>query len=133
MADSAPETPTPAPRRRNVKAATSALEKPDDQVPANSGDEKPAKKKVGDEDDYSPWLDVARVLSFLFFASCALSYLISGGETFFWGMKNKPNYLKLDYWKTKLVWLHTHSPLLPRLNSLPTLVPTYPQLTTRLG
>ncbi|KAL6695998.1 cytochrome b5 [Trichoderma pleuroticola] len=67
---------------------------------------KPAKKKsskskVDDEDAYSPWLDVLRVISFLFVASCALSYWISNGESFFWGMRNKPNYLRVDWWKTQ--------------------------------
>ncbi|KAF6831356.1 heme steroid binding domain-containing protein [Colletotrichum plurivorum] len=52
-------------------------------------------------DEYSPWVDVLRVLSFLALASCALSYLISNGESFFWGFKNKPWYLKVDYWKAK--------------------------------
>ncbi|KAH7040709.1 uncharacterized protein B0I36DRAFT_260107 [Microdochium trichocladiopsis] len=51
-----------------------------------------------DEDSYSPWLDILRVLSFLFLASCGLSYLVSGGETFFWGMKNPPKYLQKQYW-----------------------------------
>lgn len=59
----------------------------------------------GDEaDDYAPWVDMLRVLSFLFIASCGLSYVISGGESFFWGMKNnKPNYLRADWWKSQLV------------------------------
>jgi predicted heme/steroid binding protein len=59
--------------------------------------------RVDDEDAYSPWLDVLRVLTFLFVASCGLSYLISSGETFFWGMKNPPNYLRKDWWETKIV------------------------------
>ncbi|KAI0910209.1 putative heme binding protein [Ustulina deusta] len=61
------------------------------------------KQKVDDEDDeYSPWVDVLRVITFLVFASCALSYLISGGETFTWGMKHPPKYLQADWWKAKL-------------------------------
>ncbi|POR37858.1 Membrane steroid-binding protein 2 [Tolypocladium paradoxum] len=75
------------------------------------GDDKPARetsatksksKSKADSDDFSPWLDVVRVLSFIFVASCGLSYVISGGETFFWGMTNKPNYLRADWWKAKM-------------------------------
>ncbi|KAJ8129348.1 hypothetical protein O1611_g4284 [Lasiodiplodia mahajangana] len=62
------------------------------------------KEKLEDEDDeYSPWVDILRVISFLIFASCALSYLISGGETFTWGMKHPPKYLQADWWKAKFV------------------------------
>lgn len=76
------------------------------------GDDKPAKKasatkpkSKADDDDYSPWLDILRVLSFIFVASCGLSYVISGGESLFWGMKNKPNYLRADWWKAQMVRL----------------------------
>ncbi|KAJ3494494.1 hypothetical protein NLG97_g4045 [Lecanicillium saksenae] len=54
-----------------------------------------------DDDAGSFRLDVLRVLTFLFLASCGLSYVISSGESFFWGMKNKPNYMKPDWWKAK--------------------------------
>lgn len=70
------------------------------------------KEKVEEEDeDYNPWVDVLRVISFLVFASCALSYLISSGETFTWGMKHPPNYLQVDWWKAKFVRLLAYSPL----------------------
>ncbi|KAI1118132.1 hypothetical protein F5Y14DRAFT_447542 [Nemania sp. NC0429] len=60
------------------------------------------KEKLEEEDEeYSPWVDILRVISFLVFASCALSYLISSGETFTWGMKHPPNYLQVDWWKAK--------------------------------
>ncbi|KAK3343617.1 hypothetical protein B0T25DRAFT_554766 [Lasiosphaeria hispida] len=71
-------------------------------------EEEPAKKPVPiktlleEEDAYSPYVDILRVITFLFFASCGLSYLISSGETFFWGMKKPPNYLKADWWKLQL-------------------------------
>lgn len=78
-------------------------------VPAKK---KPSKSKVDDEDAYSPWLDVLRVISFLFVASCALSYWISNGESFFWGMRNKPNYLRVDWWKAQ--WVRS-----PRLTKKP--------------
>ncbi len=64
------------------------------------------KSRADDEDAYSPWLDVLRVLTFLFIASCGLSYLISSGETWFWGMKNPPGYLRADWWKSQLVCHH---------------------------
>lgn len=74
---------------------------PAEASPAPSKRVKSSKKD--DADEYSPWLDILRVLSFLFVASCGLSYVISGGETFFWGMSNKPNYLRPDWWKAKFV------------------------------
>lgn len=49
------------------------------------------------------YIDILRVITFLFLASCGLSYLISGGETFFWGMSNPPRYMRLDWWKKQLV------------------------------
>ncbi|KAI2631734.1 putative heme binding protein [Xylaria nigripes] len=60
-----------------------------------------AAEQLEDEDDYSPWVDVLRVITFLIFASCALSYLISSGETFTWGMKHPPKYLRANWWKSK--------------------------------
>ncbi|KPM44255.1 hypothetical protein AK830_g2244 [Neonectria ditissima] len=66
--------------------------------------EKPPKKRLAKIDDeeldaYTPWVDILRVLTFLLMASCGLSYVISGGESWFWGMKHKPNYMTVDYWK----------------------------------
>jgi len=76
-------------------------------VNASQETEKPVQSKVAarvkDEDEYSPWLDIVRVLSFLFVASCALSYMISSGESFFWGMQNPPKYLQKQWWKTQFV------------------------------
>jgi len=72
------------------------------------------------DDDYTTanlFVDILRVLSFLFLASCGLSYLISNGETFFWGMSNPPKYLRMDWWKRQIVsfgsahWL-TYTPFL---------------------
>lgn len=73
------------------------------QKAAPKPDTRKPKKKLEDEDTYSPYLDVLRVLTFLFLASCGLSYLISGGETWTWGMKNPPKYLQSAWWKTQLV------------------------------
>ncbi|KAM7212813.1 membrane-associated progesterone-binding protein 4 [Rhypophila decipiens] len=75
-----------------------------------SGDDisqtKPARTraKIDDEDRTttgSILVDILRVITFLFLASSSLSYLISGGESFFWGMTNPPNYLKTTWWKSK--------------------------------
>ncbi|PTB75887.1 hypothetical protein M440DRAFT_1357485 [Trichoderma longibrachiatum ATCC 18648] len=56
---------------------------------------------VDEEEKYTYWIDALRVISFLFLASCALSYWISNGESFFWGQKHKPNYMRVDWWKAK--------------------------------
>lgn len=73
-------------------------------------EEKPGPKKLTKprpkddaQDGYSPWLDILRVLSFVFMISCLLSYFISSGESYFWGMKNKPDYLRTDWWMAKMV------------------------------
>ncbi|KAI2631870.1 cytochrome b5 [Hypoxylon sp. NC1633] len=64
---------------------------------------KPTPEKLIDEDEqYSPWLDILRVLSFLVLASCGLSYLVSGGESFTWSLRAPPKYMQLDWWKTQL-------------------------------
>ncbi len=44
-----------------------------------------------------------RVLTFLFLASCGLSYLISNGESWFWSMKSPPSYLQVEWWRNKIV------------------------------
>lgn len=55
------------------------------------------------EDEYNPWVDVLRVLTFLVLASAGLSYLISSGDTFTWGIKQPPKYLQRAYWEEKFV------------------------------
>ncbi|KAI1173197.1 putative heme binding protein [Nemania sp. FL0916] len=80
--------------REEAEAETDALLKRKSRSPREKLDE--------EDEEYSPWVDVLRVISFLIFASCALSYLISGGETFTWGMKHPPKYLQADWWKAKL-------------------------------
>lgn len=66
---------------------------------------KPSTKKLVDNDDegYSPWVDILRVLSFLVFASCGLSYLVSGGESFTWSLRAPPKYMQMDWWKAQFV------------------------------
>lgn len=62
-----------------------------------------AKASADKEDRYTPWVDILRVLTFLFVASCALSYLVSSGESLFWGMQHKPKYMRLEWWKSHFV------------------------------
>ncbi|KAF4962033.1 hypothetical protein FSARC_9866 [Fusarium sarcochroum] len=50
-------------------------------------------------DGYSPFLDVFRVITFVIVASMGLSYVISGGESFWWGHKNKPEWMTQKYYK----------------------------------
>lgn len=59
------------------------------------------RKQAKSEDDASSKLDILRVLTFLILASTGLSYLVSGGDSFFWGLKNKPNYLQVNWWKAQ--------------------------------
>lgn len=80
-----------------------------------SSDEKDVTKTTtkplpkADEESYSPWLDILRVLTLVLALSSVASYTISGGESFFWGMRNKPTYLRIDYWKSIIV-RQPHSP-----------------------
>ncbi|KXH66230.1 cytochrome b5-like Heme/Steroid binding domain-containing protein [Colletotrichum salicis] len=93
-------------QRKRVEEVDSDGNAIDEDAPAVSKGEKKSKKSKKDKtytDEYSPYLDILRLLSFFFLASCALSYLQSGGESFFWGQKNKPWYMKPSYWKAKWV------------------------------
>ncbi|KAI0378341.1 cytochrome b5 [Hypomontagnella monticulosa] len=79
--------------------STSEDEKP---KPKPAPKRKPStKERLNDDEAYSPWVDVLRVISFLVVASCALSYLVSGGETFTWNMRAPPKYMQLDWWKAQ--------------------------------
>lgn len=66
-----------------------------------------------DHDGYTPWLDIVRVITFLLLASAGLSYLISGGETYTWGMKNPPKYLQVNWWKSHFVRFYVCASLAP--------------------
>ncbi|KAI5467030.1 hypothetical protein BGZ63DRAFT_346126 [Mariannaea sp. PMI_226] len=96
MADSGSEL------RHRKPVADEPEEKAIPDIPAQKPKKKKRRPQNDDEDDYTPWVDVLRVISFLFLASCGLSYVISGGESWWWGMKHKPSYMTLDYWKEKL-------------------------------
>lgn len=91
-------------------------EEPDQQRPRSPPKIKITKADADDDDEYSPWVDILRVLTFLFVASCGLSYVISGGDSWFWGLKDKPDYMKVDWWKEKWVcFILTCSARLTRL------------------
>ncbi|KAK3304709.1 uncharacterized protein B0T15DRAFT_251269 [Chaetomium strumarium] len=91
-------------RKLDPDAVKAKLEEIDRDVETEKAHKNPRKRTVQDrlDDDNaytSLYLDIFRVLTFLFLASCGLSYLISGGETLFWGMSNPPKYLQADWWK----------------------------------
>jgi hypothetical protein len=72
--------------------------------PAQIEKTKTKKTKGAVDEEESSWkLDILRVLSFGLVASVALSHVISGGESMFWNLKNKPNYFRIDWWKAQLV------------------------------
>ena len=100
-----PEKTTTATTTATEAAATATAAPTGTQEAAPSKPRKSRKKRsrVEEEDDYSPYLDIVRVLTFLLVASCGVSYLVSNGESYFWGMKNKPDYLKLSWWKLQYV------------------------------
>ncbi|KKY29589.1 putative cytochrome b5-like heme steroid binding domain-containing protein [Diaporthe ampelina] len=99
-----PTEPDSTVRQRKAGAEAADTAAQDAQSSSDEGGMKRTSKKgkrVGtDEIEYgNPWVDVLRVLSFLLFVSCGASYLVSGGESFFWNMKVPPKYLRLDTWK----------------------------------
>ncbi|KAH8175570.1 cytochrome b5-like heme/Steroid binding domain-containing protein [Sarocladium implicatum] len=88
-------------------ADTELRQRKGDPVPTNVKDAitQPVKKKKApafEHDKPDWWIDSLRVLSFLFVASCALSHVVSGGESYFWGLKERPNYFRSEWWKTAL-------------------------------
>jgi hypothetical protein len=116
--DSGVAAGTPTPMR---KAVVEELPTDDDEDDKDEKDPDPVParptaqaRRKAEDDDYSPWLDILRVLTFLLFASAGLSYLISGGDSFTWGLKNPPKYLRSAWWKEQFVRvthsMHTHVP-----------------------
>lgn len=95
----------PEPKSSTPEVVEPEDDKPKPQLPKKSK-KKSAKSRLEDDESYSTFnlsLDIFRVLTFLFLASCGLSYLISSGETFFWGMSNPPKYLRADWWAKQWV------------------------------
>ncbi|KAK7949001.1 membrane steroid-binding protein 2 [Apiospora aurea] len=85
-------------------AESSATEEAEEVIPEPKPKRTP-KARLQDEDEdldgYTPWLDILRVITFLLLASAGLSYLISSGESFTWGMKHPPKYLRMNWWKSQ--------------------------------
>lgn len=99
-----PGSELPPRNARVEELSTSDEEGEEDQpVATEKGTKKSKTPSAEEEDEYSPWVDILRVLSLLFVISCGLSYLVSGGESFFWGMKNPPKYMQVDWWKAQIV------------------------------
>lgn len=91
-------------RQRKVVAEAVDAAAQDAELSSDDGAKKKRSKKSkridAAEVEYgNPWVDVLRVLSFLLFVSCGASYLVSGGESFFWSMKVPPKYLRVETWK----------------------------------
>lgn len=67
----------------------------------------PKARVKNDDEEYSPWVDVLRVLTFLVLAGVGLSYLISSGTTF--GLdklaKHPPKYFQKAWWEEQFVSL----------------------------
>lgn len=131
--------PDPEPEPTNSSSAPEELE-PTESESEQEKEQKPPKRtskkatvkdRLDADDDYprtALLLDIFRVLTFLFLVSCGLSYLISGGESFFWGMSDPPRYMTLNWWKKQFVRLCSSLyPLLfpkqapaPQTNRMPT-------------
>lgn len=106
MADSKVRQRKGADKENGVKAfdaAEGAGAEPPVKPASEAKTSKSATKKADKEDEYSPWVDVLRVLTFLMVASCGLSYLVSGGDSWVWGLKHSPQYFQVNYWKSRFV------------------------------
>lgn len=98
----------PEPKTTNPSDPETTESSQDEKKARNNAPKKTKKKtaqdRLDEDESYSSlYLDIFRVLTFLFIASCGLSYLVSNGESFFWGMSNPPKYLRVDWWKKQLV------------------------------
>ncbi|RSM20950.1 hypothetical protein CDV31_000321 [Fusarium ambrosium] len=90
------EEPKPKPEQVQDQEEASESESENEEGKTRSS------KEIDEEDPwdgYTPYVDVLRVITFLLLASCGLSYVISGGKSWFWGMKNKPDCLTVKYYK----------------------------------
>ncbi|KAF4126336.1 Cytochrome b5-like Heme/Steroid binding domain, partial [Geosmithia morbida] len=65
---------------------------------------KEIRKKIDSDDDdrFTFYIDILRVITFLTVASFGLSYVISGGQSWVWGGVRLPEYLTVDYWKEQM-------------------------------
>ncbi|EAQ84139.1 hypothetical protein CHGG_10543 [Chaetomium globosum CBS 148.51] len=92
-----PATDTPP----ESETAASQDEEPKRDAPKKSK-KKSTKDRLDDDESTSHVLDIFRVLTFLVLAYFGLSYLISNGETYTWGVTNGSKYLKTDWWMKQL-------------------------------
>jgi hypothetical protein len=90
---------------RVVELENSEEEREFEKQAAKDKAKRTANERVKDDDDYKPWLDILRVLTFVILASAGISYLVSNGQSFTWGFKHSPKYLTVDYWKAQFVRL----------------------------
>lgn len=90
----------PQVRQRKQQPDNDTTSTDDNTTPKNTSPKtkKDAKTKVEYE---NPWVDVARVLTFLLVASCGLSYLVTGGESVLWSAKVPPKYLRAEWWRSQ--------------------------------
>lgn len=103
-----PDADLPSEDEDNLFAGTPSekLRPAQDQAGAKPKTKKKTKSPrdaIAETDGFSIWLDVLRVLTFLAVASCGLSYVMSSGESWTWGYKNKPRILRPLYWK--ILWV----------------------------
>jgi hypothetical protein len=92
------ESPSPEP-------VESESEEPKQKTPKKPKRKSP-QDRLDDDEAYSTGalcLDLFRVLTFIILAWIGLSYLISNGESYSWGISNPPKYLKLEWWKKQFV------------------------------
>jgi hypothetical protein len=96
------------PEPKTTKSPESDPAESQDETPEQTAPKKPKKKSTQDrldDDESSPsyLLDTFRVLTFLVLAYVGLSYLVSSGETYTYGIANPSKYTKLDWWKKQFV------------------------------
>ncbi|KAK4038147.1 hypothetical protein C8A01DRAFT_48204 [Parachaetomium inaequale] len=93
------------PEPKTTKSAESDPAESQDETPEQAAPKKSKKKsaqdRLDDDNDSSSsyFLDTFRVLTFLVLAYVGLSYLVSSGETYSYGIADPSKYTKLDWWK----------------------------------
>ena len=103
MADSVRQRKGKQPPKKETEPFDAEESATEEEVPSQEPASVKQRIDAEETDRFTIFLDVLRVITFLFAASCALSYLVSNGETFFWGMQHPPKYLQTKWWKSQLV------------------------------
>ncbi|KAK4121850.1 cytochrome b5 [Parathielavia appendiculata] len=86
-----------SPSSEPVESETEVLK---EQIPKKPKRKSP-QERLDDDAAYSTaslCLDILRVITFIGLAWIGLSYLISNGETYSWGISDPPKYLKPEWW-----------------------------------